>query len=77
MPEPIQQPNPQQQVNVYTMSDYQTKNTWLGGAYDAQSGIAIACALYVAAQQYNATTQRLIGIFDSSDLLIGFIGHIE
>ena len=67
-------PPPSQAVNAYAMVDPDTKGPWIGGSYDTQTTVVIACAFYQARQRYDVDPSFLIGVFDASDTPVAFIG---
>ena len=63
--------------NVYKMVDSLTKEQWVGGSYDNISATSIACAAFTAWVSYSPGGGILIGVFDSADTPIAFIGRVE
>ena len=72
--EPIPLAPPIEQFNCYLMVDQNTKGPWVGGSYDNISAVTIACAFYQSYMRH--APEPLVGVFDSSDSVIAFIGTL-
>jgi hypothetical protein len=66
-------------THPFNVHDYdpetEKKGVLAGGSYDNASAVAIACAAYVVAQNYAASTTRAFAVYDDTDTVVAFIGR--
>lgn len=60
--------------NAYVVEADGSKGQFVGGSYDDISAVTVASAVYQAKQQTSPNVPFAIGVFDSTDALIAWVG---
>jgi hypothetical protein len=69
--------HPQWDFHVHQLNADDSPGTFVGGAYDDTTAVAIMCACYAVAQNYAASTARAFGVFNEQEECVAVIGSSE